>query len=183
MSEGVGLKLRARDGADLAIIAACLQDALVRPRDMTYLADEKRFVFVANRFRWEEAAERRTESLQARTAADSGPGADEGDAEFADGITQGPVYQRVHCGVCFDRVRGVKLRGFTPAKGPEFLELLTVQAQGDAILVIFAGNATVRLEVDAVRCHFEDLGEAWPTAWRPEHLADEGTGSDRKDPA
>ena len=43
MTEGAGLKLRARDAADLAIIAACLQDALIRPRDMIYLAEEKRF--------------------------------------------------------------------------------------------------------------------------------------------
>jgi hypothetical protein len=93
------------------------------------------------------------------------------------------LYERVHCGVCFDRVRGVKLRGFTPTKGPEFLELLTVQAQGDEILLMFAGNAAVRLEVEAVRCHFEDLGEAWPTAWRPEHLNDEGEDAKRKSPA
>jgi hypothetical protein len=174
MTGGAGLKLRARDAADLAIIAACLQDALIRPRDMTYLAQEKRFAFVANRFLWEAAA---------RSGTAIRPGDDEGDAEFADGETLGPVYQRVHCGVCFDRVRGVKLRGFTPAKGPEFLELLTVQAQGDAILIMFAGNATVRLEVEAVRCHFEDLGEAWPTAWRPEHAGTDEAGSDRKGPA
>jgi hypothetical protein len=182
MNGEVGLKLRARDAADLAIIAACLQDALVRPRDMTYLAAEKRFAFLANRFRWEAAARRPGEGLPG--VADERPRASEAaDAEFADGEVQGPVYQRVHCGVCFDRVRGVKLRGFTPAKGPEFLELLTVQAQDDAILLMFAGNATVRLEVEAVRCHFEDLGEAWPTAWRPEHLDDEGGDPNRKSPA
>jgi DUF2948 family protein len=182
MSDGAGLKLRARDGADLAIIAACLQDALVRPQDMTYLADEKRFVFVANRFRW-EAADRRPAAPSAAAATGARPSTGEGDAEFADGETQGPVYERVHCGVCFDRVRGVKLRGFTPGKGPEFLELLTVQAQGSAILLMFAGNATVRLEVEAVRCHFEDLGEAWPTTWRPEHVSDDDPGANRKGPA
>ncbi len=179
MTEGAGLKLRARDAADLAIIAACLQDALIRPRDMTYLAEERRFVFVANRFLWEAAA-RRSGAAAARSATAIRPRGDEGDAEFADGETVGPIYQRVHCGVCFDRVRGVKLRGFTLAKGPEFLELLTVQAQGDAILIMFAGNATVRLEVEAVRCHFEDLGEAWPTAWRPEHAGADEAESDRK---
>jgi hypothetical protein len=180
MSEGAGLKLRARDGADLAIIAACLQDALIRPRDMTYLVEEKRFAFVANRFRWEAAA-RHPDTAAATPASGTRPG--DADAEFADGETLGSVYQRIHCGVCFDRVRGAKLRGFTLTKGPEFLELLTVQAQGDAILIMFAGNATVRLEVDAVRCHFEDLGEAWPTAWRPEHVDNDDAGSNRKDPA
>jgi hypothetical protein len=179
MSVSGGLKLRARDAADLAIIAACLQDALVRPRDMTYLAAEKRFAFVANRFRWEVAAERAPDEP---TSALARPAADDGDAEFADGEVLGPVYQRVHCGVCFDRVRGVKLRGFSLAKGPEFLELLTVQAQDDTILLMFAGNATVRLEVEAVRCHFEDLGEAWPTGWLPHH-ADDEAAPNRKSPA
>ncbi|MGH6940761.1 DUF2948 family protein [Hypericibacter sp.] len=182
MSEGAGLKLRARDAADLAIIAACLQDALIRPRDMTYLAEERRFAFVANRFRWEAAA-RGSEATATAPASAARLGDEDGDVEFADGETLGPVYQRVHCGVCFDRVRGVKLRGFTLAKGPEFLELLTVQAQGDAILIMFAGNATVRLEVEAVRCHFEDLGEAWPTAWRPEHVDADEAESRRKGPA
>jgi len=182
MKGEVGLRLRARDGADLAIIAACLQDALVRPRDMTYLAAEKRFVFVANRFRW-EAASRQPEDGPSRRGAERMRAPAEADAEFAEGEAPGPTYQRVHCGVCFDRVRRVKLRGFTPAKGPEFLELLTVQAQGDEILLMFSGNAAVRLEVEAVRCHFEDLGEAWPTAWRPEHLGDEGEDSKRKSPA
>jgi hypothetical protein len=182
MKGEVGLKLRARDGADLAIIAACLQDALVRPRDMTYLAAEKRFAFVANRFRWEAAAKGTGDSPSGMAAGRS-QASQEADAEFADGETQGPLFQRVHCGVCFDRVRGVKMRGFSPAKGPEFLELLTVQAQGDEILLMFAGNAAVRLEVEAVRCHFEDLGEAWPTAWRPEHLDGDGEDSKRKSPA
>ena len=182
MNDAAGLKLRARDAADLAIIAACLQDALIRPRDMTYLADQKRFAFVANRFRWEAVARRSSDPLPENA---SKPRADdeEGDAEFADGEPTGPVFQRIHCGVCFDRVRGVKLRGFTLRKGPEFLELLTIQAQGDAILVVFAGNATVRLEVEAIRCHFEDLGEAWPTAWRPEHAGEEDADPNRRRPA
>jgi hypothetical protein len=179
MNESAGLKLRARDGADLAIVAACLQDALVRPRDMTYLAGERRFAFVANRFRWEAAAEQAVQPAPATRR----PSSEEADAEFADSEISGPVYERIHCGVCFDRVRGVKLRGFSPAKGPEFLELLTIQAQGDAILIMFSGGATVRLEVEAVRCHFEDLGEAWPTAWRPEHLDGEDAGSNQKGPA
>jgi hypothetical protein len=181
MTAGAGLKLRARDGADLAIIAACLQDALVRPRDMTYLADEKRFAFVANRFRWEAAAEQ--PGTPASASANQPTSNEDGDAEFADSGISGPVYERIHCGVCFDRVRGVKLRGFSLAKGPEFLELLTIQAQGDAILIVFSGHATVRLEIEAVRCHFEDLGEAWPTAWRPEHLDGADDGSNRKGPA
>ncbi len=48
------LKLRAVDANDLAVIGACLQDALVPVQDMCFLADEHRFVMVANRFCWEK---------------------------------------------------------------------------------------------------------------------------------
>ena len=48
-----GLRLRAEDSDDLAVISACLQDSLVPVRDLAYLPDEGRFMLVANRFRWE----------------------------------------------------------------------------------------------------------------------------------
>src|SRR3546814_13804416 len=44
------LKLRAHDPADMDVVAALLQDALVPLGDMTYIAKEKPFVMVANRF-------------------------------------------------------------------------------------------------------------------------------------
>ena len=48
-------KLRAEDADDLAVISACLQDALVSVRDLTYDDAARRFVAVANRFRREAA--------------------------------------------------------------------------------------------------------------------------------
>jgi hypothetical protein len=172
------LKLRARDATDLAVIAACLQDALVRPRDMTFLAGERRFAFVANRFRWETAV-----------AGGSGPGdttpaADARDAEFHEaGTEEKAAYERVHCGVCFDRVRAVKTRGLAHGRNPEFLDLLTVHAKDGAILLVFAGDVTIRLEVDAIRCHLDDLGEPWPTAWRPDHPLEQLEKPGGKEPA
>ena len=47
------LKLRAHDTEDMRVIAGILQDALVPLSDVTYLKGEKRFILVANRFRWE----------------------------------------------------------------------------------------------------------------------------------
>src|SRR2546423_5042203 len=51
--EGAALKLRAEDAEDLAVIWACLQDAVVAVRDLAYAPEERSFLFVANRFRWE----------------------------------------------------------------------------------------------------------------------------------
>ncbi len=38
-----------------------------------------------------------------------------------------------------------------------------------AVLLEFSGGGTMRLEVRGIRCHLEDLGEPWPTRWRPSH--------------
>ena len=50
------LKIIARDAEDLAVVSACLQDALIPLNEMRYLPQERRFIMVANRFRWERAA-------------------------------------------------------------------------------------------------------------------------------
>lgn len=50
---GGPLRLRAVDADDLAVIAACLQDAILPIADMGFDADAGRFALVANRFRWE----------------------------------------------------------------------------------------------------------------------------------
>lgn len=160
-----GLKLRARDAEDLKVVSAVLQDSLVAVRDMTYLPREKRFVLVANRFCWE----RDPEELFSQ-GADEQPGelAEEQDASFHEAGPR-PVYERVHCGITFDQVESVRLRGFDPHAKGEILELLAVEPGADVILLCFAGKAAVRLSVSAIRCHIEDLGEPWPTRWRPSH--------------
>ncbi len=32
-----------------------------------------------------------------------------------------------------------------------------------------SGGGEISLEVSDIRCHLEDLGEPWPTRWRPGH--------------
>src|SRR6478609_9369444 len=44
------LRLAALDAEDLTVISAHLQDAILRPEDLTYLAGEHRFLMVARRF-------------------------------------------------------------------------------------------------------------------------------------
>ena len=47
------LKLSAGDADDLAVIAACTQDALAPIGEMAFLPAERRFVLALNRFRWD----------------------------------------------------------------------------------------------------------------------------------
>ncbi|MEE8535769.1 MAG: DUF2948 family protein [Kiloniellales bacterium] len=164
------LKLRARDIGDLHTIAAVLQDALVPLADIAYLKPEKRFLMVANRFRWETGAEPDARAA----AAASAQAALEGDAPFeeAEGVEpEGTAaYERVNCGVCFDRVVNVRVRGLDLRRRDEILNLLTLEPKPTEIGLIFSGATEIRLEVKEIRCHLEDLGEPWPTLWRPSHL-------------
>jgi hypothetical protein len=134
-----GLRLAARDPDDLAVIAGCLQDAIVPVADIAYVPDEGRFVLVANRFRWEEAQ------------------------------GGGEIYERVNCGVSFEGVTRVKSRGIDLRRREDMLSLLTVRAEAGAVMLVFAGGAQIRIETDAIACRIEDIGEPWPTRWRPTH--------------
>lgn len=154
------LKLRAEDEEDVQVLSACLQDALVTVGDMMFQKDEQRFVFVANRFCWEDAA---SEGLPALDDAETG----------YDETGDDPAYQRVHCGVRIETVTGVKVRGFDPRDGDAILELLALTVEGEAdrpeIRLIFAGDAEVLLTAERVLCLMEDLDEHWPTTFKPKH--------------
>src|SRR5215813_15441067 len=83
--DSAALKLRAEDAEDLAIISACLQDALVPVRDLAFVPEDREFLLVANRFRWE------------------------GGLQPAPGEAG---YQRILCGVTFREVMAVTYSGF-----------------------------------------------------------------------
>jgi len=161
-SEDKPLKLRAHDPADMDVIAAVLQDALVPVSDMAFLGNEKRFVLVANRFCWhgDPAEDPRSSVPEAEP--------DDEDVSFEDSDGP-PPFLRVNSALCFDKVERVRYRGLQPGGKDEILSLMTITSSPEAITLIFAGEAAVRLEVQAVRCHLEDIGQPWPTRWRPQH--------------
>jgi hypothetical protein len=142
------LKLRAEDAEDLQIISSALQDSLVAVRDIGFLQDQNRFALVVNRFCWEVEAD-------------------------ADGH-----YWRTHCALAFDTVNRVALRDIDRRFDDRLLSLLDIEidsappAGGSVILLRFAGKPAIRLEVQRILCHLEDVGEAWPTSWRPAHRLD-----------
>ncbi len=160
---GDRLKLRARDPRDLETIATVVQDALVPLAEMTYLPAERRFALMLNRFRWEALPR----------GSDAEPGAEEHgkDARFSDGAQP---FERVHAALVFDQVVKVKRRGLEAAAQGGVLSLLTLSSDGSQVLIAFAGGAAIRLETERLSCHLEDVGEPWPTVWRPQH-ADSGT--------
>lgn len=139
------LKLRAVDEDDLAVLSTVLQDALVPVTEMAWLPDERRFVLVANRFRWE-------------------PG---------EGRGRGRRFERTLSGLCIDAVAGLQRRGFSPADKDRILVLLALRAEGSSLYLEFAGGGSIRLDVERISCHLDDLGEPWTTSWRPRHTVGE----------
>ncbi len=143
---GGRLRLRAVDGDDLSVIAACLQDALVPLTEMAYLADERRFLAALTRFRRECLA----------------------DPLSCDGLTQ------CQSALCFENVEAVKYRGLDARLGRVKLELLTLFADlaEDGlthVTLLFAGDIAIQLHVRGLECRLDDFGEPLPCQVAPVH--------------
>jgi hypothetical protein len=145
------LRLKATDAEDLAVLASFVQDAVVPLSDMMFQQDEALFVLAANRFRWEDAGESHVE---------------------------GRIYERQRCGLRFERVAAVRVRGLDQNRRGDILSLLTIgTADAGAIELTFAGGGVIRLEVDGILCHLDDFDEPWPTLWRPNHREADADGA------
>lgn len=140
------LKLRAEDTEDLLVISACLQDALVPVRDLAYIPEERTFLLIANRFRWENGV---------RPAP--------GEAGL----------ERTLCGITFSEVTAVSYSGFRRSENGRILSLLAIRVENGKVHLEFSGGAAIRLEVACILCHAKDVGEPWPTPWQPRHDLDE----------
>lgn len=144
------LKLIALDAEDLAIVAAHLQDAVLRIEDMAYLKSDRRFALVVNRFDWGHAA------------------------KVAD--TTG-AFVRKRTGVRFEHVTGARVQGLDLTKKDQVLSLLTLtftprDEPHGTITLTFSGGGAVRLEVECIEAALSDLGAAWATSHKPEHAGD-----------
>ncbi len=134
------LKLTALDADDLGIISAAVQDSLVAVRDCAHFPDEKRFVLLLNRFCWE-----------------ADPGID-------------TAYWRTHSALVFNEVTAVHHHKIPLDKPDRVLELLAVGLEtANSVAIRFAADRAIRLEIGRLACHLGDVGEPWPTPWKPAH--------------
>lgn len=158
-----GLRLLARDPEDLAVLSAALQDALVPPTDLAYLADDQTFVGVFNRFMWE--------APPVILPADEALRDDQPSAE-TDRSSAGPAHHfRTHSALVFRHVARVQAKGLAECPRRPFLCLLAVRPgdDGRTIQLDFADDAAIRLTVTEIYVQLEDKGEPWATVNRPSH--------------
>ena len=139
------LRLMAGDEQDLVALSAVLQDAVAKLGDFAFLPSERRFVFVANRFCWECATDRR----------------------------HGP-FARVRAGIHFDDVKSAQFQHLRTDAKDAVVELLSIRFDAGEdgtgeIIFDFAGGGAVRLEVESVNAYISDISEPWRTRAKPEH--------------
>lgn len=147
------LKLVAMDEEDLQIISAHVQDAVLKVGDLDYRPSEKRFVFACNRFIHEQ-----------------NPAHSRGKKS----------YERRRSVLHFDRVVNVRAMNIDRTAPEDVLALLAINfepadAPSGVIELVFAAGKTIRLTVEVIEMRLADLGAAWETGNRPDHIAADQT--------
>ena len=138
------LKLYGRDADDMQVISACLQDAVGQIGDMAYLEAERRFVFLVNRFCWEDEKA----DMRVRAALQIG-----GVGAIA--------YQKLNR-QRRDGVVSLLLVQFAPSEAP-----------AGVVRLIFSGGGEICLEVEACEAILEDISAPWAASSQPAHEGDE----------
>jgi len=136
------LRLTAADEADLAVISAQMQDALMKRADMRFDQKRRRFALVANRFAWDAMPQK-----QRRRA---GLHFDDVEAVKVLGLTKASA----------DAV--LSLLAITFKAEDETSGHITLH---------FAAGPQIRLAVAAINANLADLGGTWTAGQVPAHKA------------
>jgi hypothetical protein len=139
------LRLMVEDADDLGVLSTVLQDAIAKIGDIAHLPAQRRFAFVANRFVWEDAADKK----------------------------RGP-FARVRSGCHFDDVIVVRQMNLRPDAKEGVLDLLAIRFEpgedgAGAVVLDFAGGGAIRLEVESLNAQLADISAPWLTRARPAH--------------
>ncbi|MGZ8363337.1 MAG: DUF2948 family protein [Caulobacteraceae bacterium] len=145
------MHLLALDAEDLAVISAAVQDAVARVGDIRFSARERSLTLALNRYRWERV----------KGAQIDGRG------------------ERVRAALQFGGVLSVQARRIKREPQDAVVELLAVdfepgEAPGGQVVLTFAGDGDLRLEVECIDAALSDVSGAWPARRAPHHDLAEG---------
>jgi len=138
------LNLVARDGDDLGVISALIQDAVLTAGDLRYTKSKRRFTLLINRFRWEDGSARSPERVRSLLVVDDVT------------MVQGQGLDRTDP----DLVLSLLSLGFAP--GDDGTGLLTLT---------FAGDGALALAVEALEITLKDVTRPYlaPSRLVPKH--------------
>lgn len=144
------LRLKAADAEDLAVIAACLQDARVCLKEMVFSPQERRFMAAFTRYRREAQP----------------------DWNDCEGLTE------CEAALVFDDIAEVKYRGLDPTNLDKELSLLTIATEPGRerlihIDLVFEGDQQIQLRTDRIDARLDDFGTPCPCKVTPcDHLGE-----------
>lgn len=124
---------------DLKIVSALLQDAIIPYTLFHYKKKEKNVQILLNRF------------------------CHENDQKLYEG------YKRIHTMATISNVTGCHGLNITHDQKSIFLYLLGVEYKAKALLMHFANHKKIKLEIEKIQIHMQDLHEAWHTDKMPKH--------------
>ena len=143
------LRLRAEDADDLVVLSSLMQDAVVRVGDIRWLARRRRLVILANRFRWEDAAEARR---------------------------QHRPFERVRTALTVEGVLSLKAQRLDPTGVDAVTAVLALRWEDTGegagrLTVSLADGAAILAEVEALEVTLVDLTRPWEAKARamPSH--------------
>ena len=133
------LRLLAQDAEDLQVISAALQDAVAKVGDITYEPAARRLTVALNRYRWE-----------------------------------GQGGQRVRAALQLGGVLKVQSRKLRRDAKDAVVELLSLtfepgEEPGGCVVLNFAGDADLKIEVECLDAILADVSQPWPTPNAPRH--------------
>ena len=148
------LQLMARNGDDIVVLSALLQDAIIPGADMAFDRKIDEFVIVANRFCWELGPAYGVKSSDGKT-----------------------VHERRLCGIRIGHVRAVRHYNWPKIRQNNLFNLLALRhvdmeeqnGDGAVLQFDFSGGSSLRLNVIEIDIVLADLGTGHPTCLRPGH--------------
>lgn len=137
------LRLTADDADGLGIVAAAVQDAVLKREDMKLDSRTRMFGLELNRFQWERAG-RRAPYYRSRAV-----------------LAFGGVMHARSLRLPVDPEDVMAILDVKFEADPE--------PPSGRVSVIFAGGAELQLEVECLDATLYDIGLSWPTRRRPDH--------------
>jgi hypothetical protein len=137
--KATALKLLAEDAEDLEVLAAALQDAVLKIGDITWEAQTRRLTLALNRYRWGAPEPERVRSA------------------VQVGSVLGVQARRLRRNA---REAVVELLTLTFEPG---------EVPGGRLVFRFAGDADLAVEVECLDLVLADLSEPWPAKSEPRH--------------
>lgn len=143
------LRLLAQGAADVPVLSALLQDAVLAAGDMSWDRRRRRFAALVNRFRWEDRDE---------------------------AAREGRPFERVRSLLAVEDVLAARVMGIDPGRKDEILSILSLAWEPGEdgtgrLILILAGDGAVALEVEALDARLEDVTRPYiaPSRHVPDH--------------